>query len=351
MKIQKYKMTGKAGLFGAQEDREKLSALGNPLEQLSRVVDFEMFRRLLEERLINQNKRNNAGARPFDVVLMIKILILQRYYGLGDRQIEFQILDRSSFKLFLGLQSGDKVPDEKTVWAFREKLTKSGLVTEVFDLFMAELQNKGYIMNEGKMVDASFTTAPRQRNTRDENKAIKEGHGKELWSDQPNKQRQKDVDARWTQKNDVAYYGYKNHTKVDAKSKLIDGYVVTDASVHDSQALGDLISEQDAGQALYADGAYASEQLDEVVKRCKMINRIHQRGYRNRPLTDDQKKSNALKSKTRARVEHVYAFMEQSMHGLMIRCVGMDRAKGVIGLINLTYNMFRLEQIERLKLA
>jgi len=175
-----------------------------------------------------------------------------------------------------------------------------GLVTEVFDLFMAELQNKGYIMNEGKMVDASFTTAPRQRNTLDENKAIKEGHGKELRSDQPSKQRQKDVDARWTQKHDVAY---------------------------------------------------ASEQLDEVVKRCKMINRIHQKGYRNRPLTDDQKKSNALKSKTRARVEHVYAFMEQSMHGLMIRCVGMDRAKGVIGLINRTYNMFRQEQIERLKLT
>ena len=130
-----------------------------------------------------------------------------------------------------------------------------GLVTEVFDLFMAELQNKSYIMNEGKMVDASFTTGPRQRNTGDDNKAIKEDH----------------------------VNGHKNHTKVDAKSKLIDGYVVTDASVHDSRALGDLISEQDAGQALYADGAYASEQLDEVVKRCIMINRIHQKGYRNRP--------------------------------------------------------------------
>jgi len=120
MKIQKYKVTGKAGFFGVQEDREKLSAFGNPLEQLIRVMDFEIFRRHLEERLINQNKRNNAGARPFDVVLMFKILILQRYYGLGDRQIEFQILDRSSFRLFLGLQSGDKVPDMKTVWAFRE---------------------------------------------------------------------------------------------------------------------------------------------------------------------------------------------------------------------------------------
>jgi hypothetical protein len=71
-------------------DREKLSALGNPLEQLCRVVDFETFRRLLEERLVNQSKRNNAGARPFDVVLMFKVLILQRYYSLGDRQMSFK---------------------------------------------------------------------------------------------------------------------------------------------------------------------------------------------------------------------------------------------------------------------
>jgi len=81
MKILKYKMKGKAGLFGAQEHREKLSVLGNQLEQLSGVVDFEMFLRLLEERLINQYKRNNAGARPFDVVLMFNILILQRLFG------------------------------------------------------------------------------------------------------------------------------------------------------------------------------------------------------------------------------------------------------------------------------
>lgn len=124
---------------------------------------------------------------------------------------------------------GDKVPDEKTVWAFREALTNKGLVEKLFEQFRDYLVSKGLIMNEGKMVDASFTVAPRQRNTREENKKIKEGKGDELWNDQPNKKRHKDVDARWTKKNGETFYGYKDHGKVDTKSKLIDKYKVTDA--------------------------------------------------------------------------------------------------------------------------
>jgi IS5 family transposase len=122
-----------------------------------------MFRKISEAKILNENKKKNAVAKPYDIVMMFKILILQRYYGLGDTQIEYQILDRLSFKKFLGLESGDKVPDEKTVWAFREKLTQKGLVEEIFVLFSNHLESKGLIINEGKMVDASFTVAPRQR--------------------------------------------------------------------------------------------------------------------------------------------------------------------------------------------
>jgi hypothetical protein len=77
---------------------------------------------------LNTDKKNNAGSKPYDYVMMFKIMILQRYFGLGDKQIEFQIVDRMSFKQFLGLETGDKVPDEKTVWLFREKLTESELI-------------------------------------------------------------------------------------------------------------------------------------------------------------------------------------------------------------------------------
>jgi len=347
---QKYKTTGNRGLFDEQDTYQKLSDIGNPLEKISKVIDFEMFREILESKLLNQDKKNNAGAKPFDVIMMFKIMILQRYYGLGDTQIEYQILDRLSFKKFLGLESGDKVPDEKTVWAFREKLTNERLVEDIFLQFTKHLESKGLIMNEGKMVDASFTVAPRQRNTRDENKKIKEGNGDELWNDKPNKKKHKDIDARWTKKNGETFFGYKNHAKVDTKSKFIDNYEVTDASVHDSQPLDKLLTEDDAGQNFHADSAYTGEDQEKVISKYEMNNQVHEKGYRNKPLTDEQKASNKQKSKTRARVEHVFGFMEQSMNGLIVRSVGITRATGIIGLINLTYNLFRYEQVIRLNI-
>jgi len=345
-----YKTTGNKGLFDEQETYQKLSSIGNPLEMIANVIDFELFRLKLEAKLLNQGKKSNAGAKPYDVVMMFKIIILQRYYGLGDTQIEYQILDRLSFKKFLGLESGDKVPDEKTIWLFRENLTKSGLVEDIFAQFTQFLESKGLIMNQGKMVDASFTIAPRQRNTREENQMIKEGRGNDLWNGQPNKKRHKDIDARWTKKNNETFFGYKNHAKVETKSKFVNRYIVTDASVHDSQPLDGLLRPEDEGQDIYADSAYTGEEQERVINKYKMNNKTHEKGYRNKPLTDEQKANNREKSKTRARVEHVFGFMEQSMNGLAVRCVGIIRATAIIGLINLTYNIFRYEQVARLKL-
>jgi len=345
-----YKLTGIKGLFDEEEIYQKLSTIGNPLEFISKVIDFEIFRNKLETKLLNKNKKSNAGARPYDVIMMFKIMILQRYYGLGDTQIEYQILDRLSFKKFLGLESGDKVPDEKTVWLFRENLTNNGLIEEIFKQFTEFLGEKDLIMNEGKMVDASFTIAPRQRNTREENKIIKEGRGDELWNDEPNKKRHKDIDARWTKKNGETFFGYKNHAKVDTKGKFINKYKVTDASVHDSQPLDDLLTEEDEGQDLYGDSAYTGEDQELVISKHRMKNKVHEKGYRNNPLTDKQKTNNREKSRTRARVEHVFGFMEQSMNGLYLRSVGIVRATGIIGLINLTYNLFRYEQVVRLNI-
>ena len=346
-----YKPQGNKGFFDEEFTKERLSAIGNPLESVSKVIDFESFRELLESKLLNTNKKNNAGAKPYDVVMLFKILILQRYYGLGDRQVEYQILDRMSFKTFLGLETGDRVPDQKTVWSFRERITKTGLVEDLFEQFTSFLEEKELILNEGQLVDASFTVAPRQRNTREENKKIKNGEGDDLWKDKPNKKKHKDIDARWTKKNGETFYGYKNHAKVDTKSKFINTYTITDASVHDSQALDDLLTEKDKAQDLHADSAYTGEEQEKTIAKYEMKNKVHEKGYRNKPLTDQQKANNTKKSKIRARVEHVFGFMEQSMNGLVLKSVGMVRASGIIGLINLTYNLFRYEQIKRLEIT
>ena len=111
-----YKPQGKKGLFDEEFTRKRLSSIGNPLEAISKVIDFEMFCPSLECKLLN--KKNNASAKPYDVVLLFKILLLQGYYGLGDSKVEYQIEDRTSFKAFLGVSTDDKVPDEKTVWSF-----------------------------------------------------------------------------------------------------------------------------------------------------------------------------------------------------------------------------------------
>ena len=351
MATMKYKECGKQGLFDKEDAINLLSEMGNSLERLSRVIDFEMFRPLLEDHLKPKEQKYRGGARPYDYVLMLKVLVLQSLFGLSDKQVQYQITDRLSFKVFLGLSSGDKVPDEKSVWAFREKLTKLELIETIFEQFHQYLIEKGLVVNEGKMIDASFAPAPKQRNTREENQKIKDGQGAELWNDNPAKKRHKDIDARWTKKNNVSVFGFKNHAKVDKASKIVDSYHVTDASVHDSQALEPLLDDNDKGQELYADSAYTGESQDATIQKKEMINKVHEKGYKNRALTEEQKNQNHEKSKIRSRVEHVFGYMEQTMKGLKVRSIGIARAKGIIGLINLTYNLMRYEQIMRLGMS
>jgi len=338
----RYKRHRDYGFFDQDIRLSKLSELGDPLERLNNGIDFEMFRDLLETSL-HKDSKGKGGRPPYDYVLMFKILILQRYYNLSDHQTEYQINDRMSFMRFLNLTISDDIPDSKTIWNFGEQLTDLGLAKELFDLFGKELTRLGLIINEGKIVDASFVEAPRQRNSREDNKKIKSGNGSDLWKDKPNKARQKDIDARWTKKNFQNYYGYKNHAKVDAKSKLIDSYQVSDASVHDSQTLDDLLQEQDKGQELYADSAYVGQET--TLSKHRVKDQIHQKGYKNKPLTEQEKSLNTEKSKTRARVEHVFGFMENSMNSMFFRKVGIKRAETAVGLMNLVYNMFRKIQL------
>ena len=344
---QKYKISGTKGLFAEEYRLEKLSKQGDPLERLNNVIDWSIFRSAAEKAL-NTNKMVDAGPKPYDPLLMFKILILQRYYNLSDQQIEYQILDRLTFCRFLGITLNDRVPDEKTIWDFRNRLIENKIDNELFEIFENILEQNNLIAHEGKLIDASFIEAPRQRNSRDDNKNIKQGEIPKEWDDNPNKKRQKDVDARWTKKNNETHYGYKDHVKVDNKYKFIETGTTTDASVHDSQALDDLLTESDEGQDLWADSAYTGEEQDKTVKKYKVNSKIHEKGKRNNPLTEQQKESNNKKSKIRARVEHIFGFMEQSMNKLYIRSIGIERAIGFTNLVNLTYNLFRYEQVVRL---
>ena len=324
--------------------------MGDPLEKVAGAVDFEIFRPTLDT-AIPREKGDKGGRPPMDNMLMFKIMLLQEWYHIADDMTEYLINDRLSFQRFLGLSLGDKVPDAKTIWLYREMLKNSGKSKELFDMFAALMEQVGVITREGSIVDASFVDVPKQRNNRDENKKIKEGDGEELWQDNENKRCQKDIDARWTEKNGEKHFGYKDHVKVDSDSKMIVDFSVTDAAVHDSQAIVDLIDDKD--NVLNADSAYTGKELHDKIreKNPDIILNIHEKGYRNKPLSEEQKASNKEKSKVRARVEHVFGHMTNSMGGMITRVIGIDRTTCVITLKNLAYNLSRWAYLVGVKKA
>ena len=333
--------------FFDESDRYmKLDKLNDPLTELKERIDFEIFRKSIEA-VFEKPRRSNAGRKQLDAVFMFKILILQRLYNLSDEQMEFQINDRLSFCRFLGLHMGGSAPDYTTIWKFRDALAQAGAVKGLFDLFTRELESRGLITREGTIVDASFVEVPRQRNNKEENKLVKKGEVPEQWRDRPAKLRQKDLDARWTKKNGVSYFGYKDHVKADAASKLITDYTVTDASVHDSQELFTLVDESCRGESLFADSAYAGSDASARLAKMGVDDLIHERAYKNRPLGEISIQANSIKSKVRCLVEHIFGFIENSMNGPELRYIGLVRNEAAVGLSNLAYNMKRFIQLTR----
>lgn len=329
------------GLFDDQFRLEKLSTLKDPLEKLNRFINWEDFRQVIDQAFPLTNP-TVGGRPPFDRVMMFKVLVLQKIYQLSDDAIEYQILDRLSFARFLKIDLCDPVPDAKTIWNYREQLKNHAIFDRLFEFLREKINKASLVINDGSIVDARIIEVPKQRNSRDENSQIKKGQTPEDWRDNPNKLRQKDIDADWLKKNGKNYYGYKNHIKIDHGSKLITEYQVTPANVHDSNALDDLLDESDNEKPLWGDSAYTGSRCAKIIRKYKMKNHTHKKGYRHHQLSEYQKRQNRKKSKVRARVEHVFGFMYQNLNGAtFFRYIGIDRIASSIGLQNIVYNLFR----------
>lgn len=204
---------------------------------------------------------------------MFKILVLQVLYSLPDDQAEFQILDRRSFGRFLGLDDGDRVPDAKTIWLFRETLTRARAVQRLFDRFDAVLNERGYLAMRGQIADATVIEARWPRLTTKEKATIKGGGTPEHWSKA--KRAQMDRDGRWTLKRGrkkpkpdgaartaaevvVPAFGDKNHIGVDRRFGLICTFPVTHAAAHDGGQLASLLDPNNLASGVWADTAYRS---------------------------------------------------------------------------------------------
>lgn len=326
------------GFFDWETRFKQLDNGGDPLGKLNGVINWETFRKPLET-VRNKTRKSAAGRKPFDVIVMFKILILQSLYNLSDDQAEYQIRDRISFMRFLGLSLGDRVPDAKTIWLFREQLTEAGVIKKVFKGFDDFLCKNGFAARKGQIVDASIVEAPKQRNRRDENKSIKEGKIPEEWSEP--KKRQKDTDARLLKKNGKNYFGYKNHISIDVKHKLVRTYGVTPAAVHDSTVFEELLDEKNSSRAVWTDSAYRSQEKLKKLEERGFREHLQRKGNRNKKLTEREKQGNHTRSKIRSRVEHVFGVQAQRAGNLLVRTIGLVRATAKIGLRNLAYNIDR----------
>ena len=329
------------GFFDIAQRYEKLQEMGDPLEAMNKIIPWEAFRPTLEKALREETRKSEAGRKPYDEVLMFKVLVLQSLYGLSDKETEYQLRDRLSFTRFLGLELEDGVPDEKTIWNYRDRLAKKKTDKQLFEVFHKYLGQKGYKAQRGQIVDATLVEVPVQRNKREENEQIKAGETPEEWKEQPEKLRQKDVDARWLQKNGEDYYGYKSHVNVDHRYKLIRKYEVTTASVHDSQKMKELLDKKNPDKRVWGDSAYRSEKTEKMLKKMGYKSRIHYKGTRENELTAREWLSNKSRSKVRARVEHVFGHQVQALGGKFSRLIGMVRNRWKIGMMNLIYNLSR----------
>ena len=342
------------GQRGFWDDRKRVAKLQEKKPVLKRLADsipWESFRPLLDKGYAHERK-SNAGRKRIDPLILFKMLVLQQLFNLSDLELEFQVNDRRSFEEFVGLGVMNSIPDATTVAFFRDRLLKAGVIEELFEMFESYLRSQGLQARGGQIIDATLVPVPKQRNTREENEEIKAGRLPEGWDKNPDRLRQKDLDARWVKKNDINYYGYKNSICIDVDHGFIRRYAVTPANIHDSQMLPRLLDPENEHDFVWADSAYSGECFADLLSLGGFESLIHEKGARNHPLSEEAKKMNRVKSAIRACVEHVFGCMTMSMGGKLTRKIGLERTEVWWGLKNLTFNFLRyLQRSSSIKLA
>ena len=351
------------GFFDVEERPARLSGLGDQLEAFSRTVDFEVFRSGLDQALAYSDG-SKGGRLPFDAVLMFKILVIQTLNNLSDERTEYLINDRLSFMRLLDMGLSDRVPDAKTVWLFRERVTQAGAIDGLFNRFDATLRNAGYLPMSGQILDATLVAVPKQRNTNAEKAVLRVGRIPQDWQDKPAKLSHRDRHARWTLKftkakrqddgtipsTDLAipFFGYKSHISIDRKFQLIRKRKTTDAAASDGARLREgLLDRSNTAFDIWADTAYRSKANEAFMGKQGFVSTVHRKKPCLQPMPCHIQRSNAGKSVIRSRVEHVFADQKSQM-GLFIPTVGITRATMKIGLANIVYNMRRFIFLERI---
>ncbi|MBB6251891.1 IS5 family transposase [Nitrospirillum iridis] len=257
------------------------------LSDVERLVEWRAIDRLLESVYASDEGRPSYPLRT-----LVKLLLLQQWYGLSGPGWEEAVDDRLSFRRFAGLPLDEGVPDHSTIWRFRQCLAKDVLSEQLFGEVTRQLDARGLVVRRGTLMDASIVKAAVKP------PACSEGTVSE-----------RDPDAGWTTKNGESTFGYKAHGTVDAGANLIRAAVLTSAEVHGSQVARTLI--QGDEEAVHADKAYDSQALRNELAAAGIKSRILRRAARNKPLTPAQFWFNKAMSPIRAGVERAFATMKR----------------------------------------
>ena len=331
------------GFFSEEKALERLSKLGDPLEQLDKIIDWTIFLPIMDEIRPDKTQEGEGGRPPYPNIMVIKSMVLKEMNGASNKTMEFFANDRLTWKRFFGLSLEEKAPDENTFQMWEDMIAKSGRAKELFEIFNDKLAKKGIIARKGALVDSTFVDVPRQRISREERDALKRKELPDRWlmPENANELPQRDAEAAWMKKGEEVHFGYKDHVSVDSESKIIIDYEVTPANVSDNREIINITDENDP--MVSADSAYSSKEIEEnLIERNPDVEiLICEKGTRGHPLTDEQKERNREISRIRARVEHVFGRMHGSMGGIVARCIGLTRVRCSVCFKNLAYNILQ----------
>ena len=292
---------------------ENVRKNGDRLAEVDALIDWEAFRPIITRMYHNNTP---LGGRPnVDEVVMVKLLVLQQWYGLSDPELERQVDDRLSFQRFLGYP--EKAPDYSTMWQFRERLAETGRDRLVWAELQRQLDGKGLKVKKGVVQDATFITAD-------------PGHAS---TDKPRGREAKtrrSKDGRWVKKAGKSIFGFKLHTKTDVDYGFIRDLETTTANVHDSR-----VDLSEKGEVVYRDKGYFGV-------KPRGYDATMRRGVRGHPLGIRDRLRNRRISRKRAPGERPFALIKRVFKGghTLVTTVARVHVKMVFAC--LCFNMVQL---------
>ena len=326
-------------LFVQDQRQAKLGGFIANLAAMDELIDFAVIAAQVDSACPRPD-RARGGRPPYATEVMVRLLFIQALYNLSDEDCEYQVLDRMSFQHFCRLDGALHIPDARTLWSFKQRLSQGGLGGRaIFDAVSLQLQQHGYIPRGGQIVDASIVQAPVTHTRSEEREALNQGQAPEGWSDR--RLQHTDRDARWTKKHGRSWYGYKLHANADARYKLIRQAKVTAANVDDGQTLKDVLDRGNTGARVLADRGYDAQANRELLQTSGLKDGIARRtrpGQERRQRLDAR---NRAINHIRARGEHVFAGLEQ-LGGKCVRALTLASNELAILLKCAAYNVRRL---------